>query len=106
MDCKEFEKRIPDFIKRKMNFIMLQEFNEHMEQCEDCKEELVIQFLVTEGMQRLEEGDAFDLQRELDQRMAEAKRKVRFHNIFLQAGLLLEILAVFGIACAVWWILA
>ena len=35
-----------------------------MQECPGCKEELVIQFLVTEGMQRLEDGDAFDLQRE------------------------------------------
>ena len=31
-----------------------------MQECPGCKEELVIQFLVTEGMQRLEDGDAFD----------------------------------------------
>lgn len=29
-----------------------------MQECPGCKEELVIQFLVTEGMQRLEDGDA------------------------------------------------
>ena len=51
-----------------------------MRECPGCKEELVIQFLVTEGMQRLEDGDAFDLQRELELRLAEAKRKVRFHS--------------------------
>jgi len=83
MNCKEFEKNIPDFIAGKLDFQTLQEFGEHMRECPGCKEELVIQFLVTEGMQRLEDGDAFDLQRELELRLAEAKRKVRFHMAFL-----------------------
>ena len=50
--------------------------------------------LVTEGMQRLEDGDAFDLQRELELRLAEAKRKVRFHMAFLKTGAVLEVLTV------------
>ena len=54
MNCKEFEKNIPDFIAGKLDFQTLQEFGEHMRECPGCKEELVIQFLVTEGMQRLE----------------------------------------------------
>ena len=52
MNCKEFEKNIPDFIAGKLDFQTLQEFGEHMRECPGCKEELVIQFLVTEGMQR------------------------------------------------------
>ena len=51
MNCKEFEKNIPDFISGKLDFLTLQEFGEHMRECPGCKEELVIQFLVTEGMQ-------------------------------------------------------
>ena len=47
MNCKEFEKNIPDFISGKLDFLTLQEFGEHMEKCPGCKEELVIQFLVT-----------------------------------------------------------
>lgn len=105
MDCKEFEKLIPDFIEKKMDFLTLREFSAHIEECENCKEELEIQFLVNEGMQRLEEGNAFDLKRELDQRIAEARRKMNFHNGFLKVGMLLEILAVTGIAVTVLWIL-
>lgn len=105
MDCKEFEKRIPDFIKHKMDFLTLQKFNEHMEHCEICKEELSIQFLVMEGMQSLEEGDVFDLQNSLNRQLLEAKRKMRFHNSFLRVGFVLEVLAVIAVAGVVIWIL-
>lgn len=105
MNCKEFEKQIPDFINHKMDFLTLQEFSKHMEHCEVCKEELSIQFLVMEGMQSLEDGDVFDLQNALNKQLLEAKRKMRFHNIFLRAGFLLEVCAVLLTAGAVIWIL-
>lgn len=105
MDCKEFEKLIPDFIHRKLDYPALKRFSEHMDTCENCKEELVIQFLVTEGIQRLEEGRAFDLQSELEQRLEEARRSLRFHSRFLHFGIALEILAAVLLAGIIVWTL-
>lgn len=103
MDCKEFERLIPDFIAGKLDFLTLERFNRHREECEECREELIIRFLVTEGIQRLEEGDAFDLQKELGQHIEDGERKVRFHKSFLYIGEALEILAVLAMAGAVMW---
>lgn len=105
MDCKEFEKLIPDFIEKKLDFVTLNQFNRHRKECDDCKEELVIRFLVTEGIQRLEDGDAFDLQRELDQQLEEAERKIKNHSRLLRIGEALEILAIVVIIVAVIWII-
>lgn len=101
MDCKEFEKWIPVFLSRKMDFLTMEKFARHMEECPGCSEELEIQFLVVEGMVRLEEGDAFDLQRELKSQLGDARRKVKFHRAFLRLGVVLEILAVLAILAAV-----
>ena len=106
MDCKEFERMIPDFIARKLDFQNLIKFKDHMEHCVDCKEELLIQFLVSEGMQRLEEGDAFDLQNELKERLEDAGRKIKFHSSFLVAGAVLEIAAVIALAGTVVWLIS
>ncbi len=105
MDCKEFEKLIPAFIEQKLDFLTMKKFCEHLEHCAECKEELVIQFLVTEGMQRLEEGDAFDLQNELKHRVNEAKRKIKLHLGFLQVGEVFEIIAVILIAGIIVWMI-
>lgn len=104
MDCKEFEKIIPGFIGRKLDYPTLKGFHEHMEQCENCHEELVIQFLVFEGIQRLEDGDAFDLQKELQCRLEESERKIRFHERFIRLGTVLEIVASCMLAGIVVWI--
>ena len=81
MSCKQFEKLIPDFIAKKLDYPDLKRFYEHMEQCADCREELDIQFLVMQGIQRLEDGNAFDLQFELRQRLEETRRKIHIHGI-------------------------
>lgn len=105
MECREFEKHIADFITKKMDYPTLKRFYEHAEQCAECREELNIQFLVTEGMQRLEKGSTFDLQSELEQRLEEARKSIRYHSAFLYLGIAMEIVAVALLIGIVIWIL-
>lgn len=105
MDCKEFEKMIPDFIEDRLDYLSMKRFSEHLEKCGNCKEELVIQLLVTEGIQRLEDGRAFDLQKEMDRRLNRIRRKIRVHGNMIRMGIVMEIAAVcilLGIAAWVW----
>lgn len=105
MDCKEFERLIPDFIARKMDYPTLKRFYEHIGQCAECKEELDIQFLVAEGIQRLEDGNAFDLQYELELRLEETRKKIRFHSAFLYIGIAVEMVAICVLGGIVIWVL-
>ena len=97
MDCKEFERQIPDFINNKMDFMTLNQFEEHMQHCDSCKEELVIQFLVTEGMQRLEKGSTFDLQSELETKINKADRRIRARRRVLWFMYGMEALAILAV---------
>ena len=94
MDCKEFEKEIPSFIQHKMDYFSLKDFHAHMQSCSECKEELTIQFLVTDGLKKLEEGDAFDLQKEWKLRTEETTKKIQRGDGVLQMGFWAEIIAV------------
>ena len=77
MECREFERLIPGFLKGELDYPTLKQFLAHRESCSECREELDIQFLVAEGMQHLEEGNAFDLQSELEQRLEEKGYQVK-----------------------------
>ncbi|MGN0330342.1 MAG: zf-HC2 domain-containing protein [Kineothrix sp.] len=103
MDCKEVNKMIPDFLENKLNHRELRRFMEHISKCGECKEELSIQFLVLEGMARLESGSTFDLQYELDRILEEARRRMKIRQIFhyIIYGAEILIIAVI-IAVAVW----
>ena len=80
MDCKEANRKISDFLDHNLNSRELKSFIEHVSHCEDCKEELSIQFLVQEGMARLEDGSTFDLQSELDRLLEDGERKMLFYR--------------------------
>ena len=73
MTCKEIEKIIPSFLNDDLDTDDLREFMDHIVNCEECMEELSIQFLVRVGLSRLEAGNVFDLKNELDYRMDEAE---------------------------------
>lgn len=90
MTCREYEKIIPDFIHKKMTYLTIKEFLRHTNSCESCKEELVIQFLIEEGMASLEDGDVFDLQSELDERIIEARKKVNRNDTLFDLAMVME----------------
>lgn len=80
MTCKDTEKMIPLFLEDNLDTDDLRKFMEHIEKCGECKEELTIQFLVSEGMARLESGNVFDLQNELKFRIEEAEHVLKLRE--------------------------
>lgn len=60
-----------------MNRRQADEFFKHMDSCEGCKEELRIQYLISEGMARLEDGKGFDLNKELDIRIESTRKSMK-----------------------------
>ena len=71
LNCKEFEKKIPDFTKDHLDDNDLQSFLAHYRTCSACREELSIRMLVFEGLPRLESGKTFHLQQEMDRLVKE-----------------------------------
>lgn len=105
MDCKEAEKLISAFIEKKLNHKQLKQFLAHVDTCPECREELTIQFLISEGMVRLEQGSAFDLQKELDARMDAAAHEIRMHNTVKYIGVTLEVVAMLAIVVIIFMVL-
>ncbi len=101
MDCKEFEKMIPAFLENALSYKATKRFLEHVDSCPECQEELTIKVLVSEGMARLEEGSAFDIQKELDRHIQEAHKRIRLHKMFKYASITLEIVAFIAIVLVI-----
>lgn len=103
--CKEFERMITDFLENGLEDHDLKIFIAHMKTCESCKEELTIQYLITEGVQRLEDASAFDVNKELETKLSRAwhrvviRKRLRFLNYFL------EILFILVMIALIYWFL-
>ena len=92
---------IPQFLSDDLTTEELREFMEHIENCTDCKEELTIEFLVSEGLARLENGAVFDLQKELSERIATAERYLHWReNVQMLLYILEGLVAVEAITVA------
>ncbi len=77
MDCKEFLRLVPIWLEGRLDGRLGNRFLEHMNRCEDCNEELHIQYLVREGTARLESGGNFNLDRELSDKVGAYRKKLK-----------------------------
>ena len=91
MDCKEEEKLIPAFLQDELDSKAMEEFIKHIENCPECNEELSIQFLVSEGLERLEAGNNFNLQHALLMRLEDARHQVKVRHALQYTLLCLEV---------------
>lgn len=98
MDCKDAERMIPLFLEDNLDNQELQEFLRHVNGCADCKEELTIQFLISVGMKRLEEENAFNLTGELEQKLQDAGHRMRIRTSLQWTAVILQVLVVLAIA--------
>lgn len=97
MTCKEAEKLIPIFLHDELSYRDLTNFVQHIDECSECKEELTIQYLITAGTARLEDGNALDLNKELNDLLEASRAKVKIHKYMQYIGIGLEIAALVAI---------
>ena len=90
MDCKDEEKMIPVFLQDELDIKVLNQFIEHIDGCPECMEELSIQFLVAEGLERLEAGNNFNLQKALTNRLLDARHQIKVRRVLLHTLICLE----------------
>lgn len=101
MDCKEFQRMIPDFLNDELDNYSLELFLNHTDSCRSCKEELTIQFLIDTGIQRLEDGSTFNLAGELQSTMNDAWIKLRLRKRLLKAAYFLQAMVVIELIAAI-----
>ena len=90
MDCKDEVKMIPVFLQDELDIKVLHQFIEHIDGCPECMEELSIQFLVAEGLERLEAGNNFNLQKALTTRLSDARHQIKVRQTLLYTLICLE----------------
>ncbi len=101
MNCKEAEKTIPSFLNDELDGDDLADFLEHIEECPECKEELSIQFLVSEGLEQLEQGNNFNLQEALVETLDSADDRIRINRLLRRVLFGLELAVAVAIVAAV-----
>lgn len=76
---RRFVLRIPEFFEDTLEDAELSEFLTHYDSCDECRDEMAIQFLIREGLARVESGTAFNFDKEMTG-YVEAERERLLHR--------------------------
>lgn len=101
MNCKETMRYIPGFIKNELKDETLSAFITHVDGCDECREELAIHYLTTEGIHRLESGASFSLDDELDEMLDQAERRLKVESVVENICKCFEMVAIVAIGFSV-----
>ncbi len=88
MECRETQRCIQAFLKDELDRRTAEKVVEHIQSCDECMEELTIEYLLLEGISRLENADDIDLNSELEERLDRVRRRKKRYSQ-LKAGLFL-----------------
>lgn len=100
VNCQEAEKLIVPYINNELSPMELEDFMEHLEGCESCREELEIHYMVDVGLKQLDEDNAvYDIVGDLRRKIEDSMRTLRRYFLLQIARYAVGTLA--GMALAV-----
>lgn len=80
-DCKDYEKMIPAYLANSLPPYEMERLLGHIKKCSSCKEELTIQYLVSDGLWMVENSDNYDLLRGLAKKINDSERYVKRYRL-------------------------
>ncbi len=105
MECRDAEKLVLKFIQGNCSKEEARQLVSHIRTCESCWEEISIQFLLEEGLHRLEAGESFDLNQELNARVEEVEKSNRYQfNIKVFGITLFYVLIIILVLILIWFL--
>lgn len=98
MSCKEAESMIHSYINNELNDDDLEAFLEHINHCEDCKEELEIYYTVDVGVRQLDdEAEIYNITGALETSLVMAEQKVKHKTQLLIVKYVVDTLMVLSL---------
>lgn len=95
MVCREWQRKIPDFLDDRMPVEELMDFISHVQSCRDCYEELEIMFILSVGIKELdkdtdESGISYNFKKMLEEKLKKARAQYeRFRSFQKMKSLVL-----------------
>ena len=78
MDCLECKKNIIPYLRYELDDEALNDFMNHIDECESCREDLEIYYLVTEGVGVLDNRDTdYNLSKAFSRRLSDTKSYIK-----------------------------
>ena len=98
MKCHDVQRMISGFIEEKLTDEQLEGFLEHIENCQDCYDELEVYYMITIGLMQLDEKNLKDFISEQNKELYMRKRLAARRHFAKRAGIV--IMAVILVFCS------
>lgn len=85
MKCSEIQKYIKPYAEDELEMMDMINLVEHIQRCKDCYEELEIYYILIHGLKEIENDEkfgAFNIKKELDDRIKYSKKVIRVYKSF------------------------
>lgn len=106
MDCQEFDKNIKSFVVGELDYRQLDDFIDHYNSCEECHEELEINYLLSYMLEE-EEQTTFNLRSELDKLIEnEFLKKKNLHKKIVMKVMFFSLTEIITIIYATYFVLS
>ncbi len=76
--CRDVENLLQPYLEYKLDYKQCRTLLSHLKECHECRDELEIRYLLHEGLDRLENGQEFNLKAELEYRIEQTEEHVLF----------------------------
>lgn len=110
MTCKEAENLVIPYIHHELDDEVMEEFLEHIESCENCKEELEIYYTVEAGIRQLDKDTGnYNIKGDMEADI-QASRQRLYNNRLLDIGryaadtlIVISMMVMFVLQMRLWW---
>ena len=106
INCKVIEKKIPAYLSGNLSVKETKAFINHVQECKDCKDELTIQYMVSEGLSKAESDNEYNLLKGLEQKLSVSRQMIKKYRITLFFVLLFVIASLALFAAVIYLILS
>ena len=94
MECRDFQKSISTYLTDKLCDSDLNDFLNHTERCEKCREELELEYIVNKGPEIIDSpSGSYDIPARFREHLEEGGRYIRFRKRFLVLRYIMDPLA-------------
>lgn len=101
-ECAAMQEKIPRYLEGNLSLKEARRFTRHLKECDRCRDEIEIRYLVDEGLAKAERGETIDLHKDLDEMLGRTEEAIQRLTQFRTAVYLIESTAIFVlIACII-----
>ncbi len=98
LDCRDYQYEIQSLLNDKLNNSKRIDLLKHIDECEKCFDETKTQYLIREGLKRLENGENFNLDEDFKKMIKEKKNdSVRIYKSVRFIAILFSILLIYAL---------